>query len=435
MMRPYRWIPLVALSFVAALGACTEDLQTGSTCPILCPGQGLEIRDTVLEGMIVLDTNLVGFPFQGSEDPLVLAAWTDTLDIRVVARFDSLTRQFQQINQSAPTDIAQLDSAYITLVLSASEIATPSQWAIDVYDVYDPFVDDTVPSQTLPFFTPARLVGTYVGDTAFTDSMRVRVPVDTAFLRTVLNTPDRRARFGFQVRSPERVQLRVNPSDVGNGPTLVYVAASVDSVPEPDTIVRTRFSATGNSLTPTVPPTLASDLTDYHIVVRAPNKLAPNTMTVGGLPGSRVYLRFNLPVWLTDSVGVLRAQLQLVQDPVVGPAANDSIRLDGHLTVVNTEAVSLVRAATLLSPAGVFLSSRWLTPSRADTVRLNVNNVIRQWSTANTARAQPTALILRSNLEGGTASALRFHSTRATDSGLRPKLLITYTPGAVLGKP
>lgn len=435
MLRPFRWLALVALPLVAALGACTEDLQTGSTCPVLCPGQGLEIRDTVLEGFIVIDTNLVGFPFQGSEDPLVLAAWTDTMDIRVVARFDSLTRQFQQINNPAPTEITKLDSAYITLVLSASEVPTPSQWAIDVYNVYEPTVDDTVPAQTIPLFQPARLVGTYVGDTAFRDTLRVRVPVDTTFLRTVLNTPDGRARFGFQIRSPQRVQLRVNPIDVGSGPTLVYVAASVDTVPQPDTIVRTRFSAPGNSLTPRVPSALASDLTDYHIVVRAPNKLAPNTITVGGLPGSRSYLRFNLPLWLTDSVGVLRAQLQLVQDPVTGPAASDSIRLDGHLTVVNTEAVSLVRAATLLSPAGVFLASKWLTPSRADTVRLNVNNLIRQWSTTNASRAQPTALILRSNLEGATASALRFHSTRATNPGLRPKLLITYTPGAVLGQP
>ena len=91
MSRPSRWFFLLALPLVAALGACTEDLQTGGTCPVLCPGQGIVIRDTVLEGTVVLDSNLVGFPFQGSEDPMVLAAWTDTLDIRVVARFDSLT--------------------------------------------------------------------------------------------------------------------------------------------------------------------------------------------------------------------------------------------------------------------------------------------------------------------------------------------------------
>ena len=105
MSRTSRWIALLALPLVAALGACTEDLQTGGTCPVLCPGQEIVIRDTVLEGIVVLDTNLIGFPFQGSEDPLVLAAWTDTLDIRVVTRFDSLTRQFQQVNGDAPSEI------------------------------------------------------------------------------------------------------------------------------------------------------------------------------------------------------------------------------------------------------------------------------------------------------------------------------------------
>ncbi|WKW12029.1 hypothetical protein Strain138_001301 [Pseudogemmatithrix spongiicola] len=435
MSRTSRWIALLAFPLVAALGACTEDLQTGGTCPVLCPGQDIVIRDTVLEGIIVLDTNLVGFPFQGSEDPLVLAAWTDTLDIRVVARFDSLTRQFQQVNGDAPSEILKLDSAYVTLRLSATEIATPPQWFIDVYDVFEPTVVDTLPLQSIPLFTPSRLVGTYQGDTAFTDTLRIRIPIDTTYLRQVLATPDRRVRLGFQVRAAQRVQLRVAPTDLGSGPTLAYVAAAVDTVPEPDTIVRTRFSNPGNSLTPAVPPALAADLTDYHIVVQAPSKLAPNTMTVGGLPGSRVYLRFALPAWVTDSVGVLRAQLQLVQDPVSGVAADDSVRLDGHLVVANSGVLSLHRAATLLSPAGVFLASKWITPSRSDTVRLNVNNLLRQWNTANPARAEPTALILRSNLEGGTAAALRFHSTAATDPGLRPKLLLTYTPGSVLGQP
>lgn len=435
MSRPSRWFFLLALPLVAALGACTQDLQTGGTCPVLCPGQDLVIRDTVLEGTIVLDTNLVGFPFQGSEDPLLLAAWTDTLDVRVVARFDSLTREFQQINNAAPTPIQQIDSAYVTLLLSASELPTPSQWFIDAYDVYDAAVDDTIPAQTVPLFTPARLIGTYQGDTAFTDTLRIRVPLDTAVVRAVLATPGRRLRVGFQVRAAERVQLRVSPTEVGNGPSLTYVAASVDTVPDPDTLVLTSFTSSANSLTPPIPPALARDIADFHIVVQAPDQVTPNTFTVGGLPGSRVYLRFDLPAWLTDSIVVLRAQLQLVQDSVSGAVADDSLQLDGHLVVANTEALSLHRAATLLSPAETFVASKYLTPSASDTVWLNINTLMRQWSSANPTQAQPTAIILRSRLEGGTAGALRFHSTAAADPALRPKLVITYTPGAVLGQP
>lgn len=435
MSRLPRWIALFALPLVAALGACTEDLQTGSTCPLLCPGQSIEIRDTVLDGTVVLDTNLVGFPFQGSEDPLVLASWTDTLDIRIVARFDSVTREFQQINGSAPTLVTKVDSAYVTMLLRASELPTPAQWFIDAYDVYDAAVDDTVPSQTVPLFTAGRLLGTYQGDTAFTDTLRIRVPIDTAVLRTVIGTPGRRLRVGFQVRAAEAVQFRVTPTDLGDGPRLTYVAASVDSVPDPDTIVRTTFNVTANSWTPPVPPALARDIADYHIVVQAPDQSLPGTLVVGGLPGSRVYLRFNVPAWVTDSVGVLRARLQLVQDPVTGVAAGDSIRLDGHLVVANTDAISLHRAATLLSPAGIFVASTSVLPSASDTVRLNINGLIRQWNTTNPSIARPTAIILRANLEGGTPAALRFHSTTAADPALRPKLLITYTPGAVLGQP
>ena len=435
MSRPFRWIALLALPLVAALGACTEDLQTGGTCPVLCPGQGIEIRDTVLDGVVVLDSNLIGFPFQGSEDPLLLAAWTDTMDVRVVVRFDSLTRQFQQVNQSAPTPIDKIDSAYVTVFMRASEVPTPAQWFIDAYDVFDPNVVDTIPSQTTPLFTAGRLVGTYQGDTAFTDTLRIKIPLDTTYVRQALGDPDRRIRIGLRVRAAQRVQLQVTPTDLGNGPRITYVAASVDTLANPDTIVRTRFNNPANSQTPVVPPVLAADLTDYQIVVQAPSHLAPNTLTIGGLPGSRAYLRFNVPAWVTDSVGVLRATLQLVQDPVSGPASGDSVRLDGHLIVANTDVISLHRAATLLSNAGIYVASKWITPSASDTIRLNVNNLLGQWNTANPARAVPTAIILRSNLEGGTAAALRFHSTEAANPALRPKLRLTYTPGAILGQP
>lgn len=428
------WL-LLAFPIAAALGACSEDLQTGDTCPLLCPGQGLDIRDTVLDGVVVLDSNLVGFPFQGSEDPLLLAERTDTLDVRIVARFDSLTRVVTRPNGDGPEEILNIDTAYVQLFLRASELPTPSQWFIDAYDIWDSTHVDTIPSQSLPNFVPGRLIGTYQGDTAFTDTLRIRVPLDTAFLRTLLATPDRRLRIGFRVRAATSVQLRVNPTDIGNGPTLVYVSSAPDTNPTPDTLVYTRITAPTNSLTPKQPSALAGDLVDYNIVAQAPNQLTPNTLTVGGLPASRPYLRFNLPVWLTDTVGVLRAQLQLVQDAVGGASSGDSVRLDGHLILANNDGISLHRAATLLSSAGVFVASKWIIPSASDTVRLNINPLISQWRTTNTSRAQPTAILLRINFEGSTPTALRFHSSEAADPALRPRLRVSYIPGGILGQP
>jgi hypothetical protein len=70
---------VLALPLAAAVGACTEDLQTGDACPLLCPNQQVEVRDTIIDNIVVLDSSLVGFPFEGSEEPLLLAKLGDSL--------------------------------------------------------------------------------------------------------------------------------------------------------------------------------------------------------------------------------------------------------------------------------------------------------------------------------------------------------------------
>jgi hypothetical protein len=68
-------------------------------------------------------------------------------------------------------------------------------------------------------------------------------------------------------------------------------------------------------------------------------------------------------------------------------------------------------------------------------VSININTFVRQWNTNNTARALPTAMILRSNVEGATAAGVRFFGTEAVDPALRPRLRLSYTPGSILGRP
>lgn len=422
------WLVL-ALPLAAAIGACTEDLQTGETCPVLCPGQELEVKDTILDNVVELDTALIGFPFQGSEDPLLLAKRGDSLDVRVVVRFDTLQRLYARTGVDTLEPITDIDSAYVSIFLRASQVPTPAQWFIDIYNVYDSTLVDTLPEQLLPLFQPANLIGTYQGDTAFADTLRIRVPIDTAYLRNLLATPNQRLRVGFQVRAAQSVQFRMNSTEVNNGPTISYKIVSSDStVPAVRNLAPTSF-------TPRTPTALAADLQDFQVIAAAPNHELGSTFTVGGLPGSRAYLRLNLPLWLTDSVGLLRAELLLTTSAIEGPSANDSLQLDAHLVLANQTVPSLFRAATLLSSAGVFAPSVRTVPSVGQTLRLNVNGFVRQWNTANTLRALPTAMILRSNSEGATAAAFRFFSTEAPTPNLRPRLRVSYTPATVLGRP
>lgn len=422
------WL-LLALPLVAAVGACTEDLQTGETCPLLCPGQDLEVKDTILDNVVVLDSALIGFPLQGSEELLLMASRGDSLDVRPIVRFDTLQRLYAKTGEDTLQPITDVDSAYISIFLRATEIPTPTQWFIDIYNVFDSTLVDTLPAQLIPLFNPGNLIGTYQGDTAFTDTLRIRVPIDTTALRTLLGTPGQRLRVGFQVRAAQSVQFRMHATEAGSGPTISYKIVSSDT-----TVPGVR-NTPPSSFTPRQPSALAADLADYQLVVDAPNHELGNTFTVGGLPGSRAYLRFELPLWLTDSVGLLRAELLLTQSATDGPASGDSLRLDAHLVLANATVPSLFRAATLVSGAGVFAPSLLVVPSNATTLRLNVNGFVRQWNTNNTARALPTAMILRSSFEGTSAGALRFFSTEAPIPNLRPRLRVSYTPGAILGRP
>src|SRR3712207_9326365 len=63
----------LAAAGVVGVHGCTERLEGGNACPILCPGQTVELRDTLIAAVVV-DSSLAGFPPIGEEPALVLAA-------------------------------------------------------------------------------------------------------------------------------------------------------------------------------------------------------------------------------------------------------------------------------------------------------------------------------------------------------------------------
>ena len=74
----HRLLPLFGLALLT-LGACQEDLAGGAACPTLCPGQQLEVHDTVLVADQVFDTTVLvtGMPPLGTETNLLVARYKD----------------------------------------------------------------------------------------------------------------------------------------------------------------------------------------------------------------------------------------------------------------------------------------------------------------------------------------------------------------------
>jgi hypothetical protein len=413
-----------------AAGACSENIETGASCPLLCPGQGITIIDTLIEPAYVFDTTLVGFPLQGLDGALLLADRGDTLDVRVVVRFDTLFRRYLPIDGDTAEPITHVDSAFLTVRLKIGRVPIPFRSTIEAYEVTDTTISDTARSALLPRFAPENLLGVISLDsTVFVDSSRIRIPIDSAKLREIIADPGRPFRIGLQVSSTESVEFLITPENSGvDGPLLQYRF-------HPDTAYGTVAGIQPSSRTPATPVFIADDYTDYSIVVDAPVITAPGTFALGGLPGARAYLRFDLPAWLTDSVGVLRARLEWTQDPLYGPNEADTNRMITHLVTAGFAVTELERAATLLTSGGLYAPTIARVPSDSGILHINMGILLRQWQTFGQPRILPSAIVLRSDSEGSSLLALRFFGAAHANPALRPKLRVSYTPSIAFGQP
>lgn len=420
---------LPALALVLVAGACSERLDTGNSCPVLCPGQQLDIRDTIIDPGIVLDTTLSGFPLLGIEQglPLLLASRGDSLDVRAIMRFDSLARVFAPTGDTVRA-VTRVDSATLQVRIARSDLKVPNTFFLDAYDVGDTTLVDSLPSNLIPFFVPGRLLGTKQVDSAtFIDSATIKIPLDTARVRQIVTT-GQVLRIGLRVRSAEPVMVFVTTSDdATNSPRIRYRVSA-------DTTVAA-LVISPSSRTPRTPVNVNGDLLDYSLVVRGQDPRAAGRFAVGGLPSVRTYLRFNIPRWLTDSVAVLRARLELVQDPIYGFDDDDSLTVRAQLVIAGHATTDLNRAARLLAPLGFFVGDAIRrTPNDSGVVEIEINALFRAWRTNAGLPSVPQALVLRSDLEGVGAGGLRFFGRNAAPA-LRPRIRVSYVPNISFGQP
>ena len=84
----YRLTGLAILTAIIA-AACTEKLDNSAGCPVLCPDQGGDIQTVTLDA-VTLDSTVSALTGQGTETSLLLATRGDTLDSRVIIRFDTM---------------------------------------------------------------------------------------------------------------------------------------------------------------------------------------------------------------------------------------------------------------------------------------------------------------------------------------------------------
>lgn len=417
---------IASVAIAAALGACGEQLEGGAACPALCPAQDVAVLDTVFEP-VVLDSTVGGFPTIGTDLILLLAGRGDTLDVRPVVRFDSLLHFYQK--GGVDSVIAQIDSPYVRFRIDKANSRVTAPITIEAFDVDTVVGDslaqlnDTTTSVERLLFRPDRRLGTVTLDTSqIGDS--IRVPLDSA--RVEFKVLDKkRLRVGFKVTSTAPVQLHIVSREGGEGPILRYD-------PSGDTAIK-HLSMFPLSKTPLLHPVIAGDLADYVHVILAPAPSSSTLLTVGGLPGRRVLLRFDIPSFIIDSSNVLRASLLLTQVPVRGLDDTTAFTVFPQLVTAGREITDVGRSAFLINFPGAGFDSIRVVPRDSGQRTIEMVNALRAWGTSVAVTAQ-RALVLRSSLEGLHAGMATYFSAEAAP-GLRPRLRVSYSPLRNFGIP
>ena len=269
----------VAVATMIALAAvgCTEKLDSSAGCPLTCADQSVQISTVTLDAVKV-DSTVLGGLGKGTEPEMLVASRGDTLDSRVIIRFDTLPSKSVTSKTDTGVPIGYADSVVLRMFVdsAAHKVAVPI--TLSLYDVDDTTaVDDTSAAAIAPLFTPARLITTtQFAAGSLVDSIKVRLP--TAF---VLAKAKAHARFriGLQASASTSVEFRVFARESGFGPTLAMRISPDTAVPA---VIMSPYS-----LTPSNNLSIARSVSDFTVVVKGTPPPPPGILTIGGLPGTR----------------------------------------------------------------------------------------------------------------------------------------------------
>ena len=411
---------------LAGLSACSERLDNTVGCPILCPQGAVDIQTATVDA-IVLDTTVSALIAPGAEPLMLLASRGDTLDTRVVIRFDSVSPRYvpNPATDTTSVPITVIQDAFLRLGVSTLDGIIQDPTTIDIFNV-DGATPDTAAGALLPLFSPERrLGGITLADEDLADADSIRVPLDGAALLPIIQATER-LRLGLMVSGAGSVQLHVLAAESGLPAVLSFRPAA-------DTTVA-RVSYPANSLTPSAPAELRANLSDFVVFATVPPPGPVTDLIVGGIPARRSYFRFAIPSFILDSSTVVRATLLLTQrpNPTFGPT--DTMGVTVNLVLASAAITDVARAAALTADVNLTRSDTlFIVPAESGERAVDIASFVRFWRGVAPGDT-PHALVLASSLENASALEARFYSMEAA-AELRPRLRISYSPRQPPGLP
>ena len=408
---------LVLLTAFAA--ACTEKLDDGAGCPLLCPDQGGQIQTVTIDA-VSLDSTVSALEGQGTETSLLLATRGDTIDSRVIFRFDSIPDRYRKPGADTTSfAVTTADSVFLRVRVDTIGAKLSGPLTLDLYDVNSTAPDSAV-AAIAALFTDDRLISSgTIAKADLKDTVNISIPGSAILARK--GGP---MRIGVRARGPQSVQIRLLSQEGSGNPTVLSYRVS------PDTTIA-KIVLAPSSRTPTDNQILANSLSDYTLLVKGTATGPVTLLNVGGLPARRVYIRFNIPSFLIDSVDVVRATLLLTQIANNSIDPTDTIRVAPQVSLATVAVTDVAKAAQITAFANT--DTLRLTPGGSGLKTLEIANVFALWRSQKQEET-PRALILLSSREGTSPLEARFYAVEAA-ADLRPRLRISYSIRKSTGLP
>ena len=397
--RPsWRW--LVVGTALGVTVACQERLTEPGACPALCPGGTAQVFDTVLTPLPGADSSYSGYVEGGSGLALLVSNGLEASERRAVYRFAPRPDSVEALDTNRTYVV---DSILISINLIARDTL------LDGVKLFLYRIDNAVAAGVTFAEVEAQLV-----EANLIDSIQVADTLNAGVVQAVLRGPDvlkaglpvdsgGTLAIGVALSAPQPSGVRIGATGGSTGATFVsYVTAQ--GVPD---------TATGRQQPINRTPTFNT------FVTAVTPGLDTLRLTVGGEPSSRALLRFDLPDRLEDSATIVRATLELLPArPITG------LPTDPALLVAKAVLADLGAKSPVVTPDELsFISTDTLTPGMADTVRLDVTNMLRLWQSKTVER--PEAIFLSLLPEAATFMRAEFGSTRSPEVG-QPRLRVTY---------
>lgn len=406
-----------AALFVSML-SCSENLDSSGVCPILCPRVGGDVQTITIDAVVV-DTAVPALSGLGTEPGLLLASRGDSLDTRVIIRFDSLPATFKPVGDTV-LPIASVDSAYIRLRLDTTRIKGTDPVTIEAYDV-DTTANDTSSAAVLALFRPDRFISSQTFARAeLTDTLKYFIS-NAAVLARIQSRAA--LRVGLRAVSVGSTQLRFISTEGSFGPVMFF-RATPDTTTKPLTVIPFSKTPVGESIR-------AANLTDYTVIAKSPPPAPASVLAVGGLPARRIYILFNIPSNIIDSSTVIRATLLLNQLPNTGPDATDTVALLPQVVLAGRAVTDPAKAAQIIGAISV--DTLKLKPGDSGPTNVELARAFTLWRT-HKPDTLPRAIVLRSTTEGNSPLEIRFSSSEDI-AALRPRLRISFTSKVPLRLP